>query len=434
MPIGTVINNLSIPVVINEAGTYVMSEDVSYSATTNLPPIIIAASNVTLDLLDFTISQTGGFGFTVTGIQVQSGIVVNIKNGKVRQFTQSGISAAAGTGGVKIDNMRIVSCGNRGIEFVGTAASPISESTITNCHLLASCTVATADYALTLTNVNYTVVQDSFIDLNGSSVITGTFACIRATGFRNQFLNVTMNDNTGNTDARGISLNNAVGTLIRKCNVNNLIASGGGAVVRGFLCEAGTTSTANIFQECIARALMGTNTVEGFLTSTNCNDNYFENCFSILHQVSGASGACFGFRSVANNRCTFSLCKAEGNNASASTATPYATYGFMFDSVTSNAALSCLAESQRAATGSSIGFYITQSTTSIFQENKAFQNSRGFDQQGTFNNNAWIKNVAMRNTGNAAQYVNFAGAATTDSILPQSVETISGPWTNVGVQ
>jgi hypothetical protein len=453
LSIGTVINNGSIPVVINEPGTYVMSEDVSYSATTNLSPIIIATSNVTLDLLGFAITQTEGFGFTVTGIQVQSGSVVNIKNGKVRQFTQSGISVASGVSSVQIKEINVSACGNRGIELVGTAASPISESVITNCYILASCTVTTADYALTLTNVNYTVVQDSFIDLNGSSVITGTFACIRATGFRNQFLNITMNDNTGGTDARGISLNNSVGTLIRKCNVNNLSAAGGGSNVQGFVCEANSTSTANIFQECIARALVGTATVDGFLSSTGCNDNYFQGCYSVLNQATATNGSAHGYRAVNNSKNMFWNCQARKNTAPNSTVTGalYGAYGFKLDTTTSANITECFAAEQSASTravgiqvlGGSSGNNINKNTCTrngtsagTTTANSGF----GYDFQGTtgaagvFDANAFAMNYAAKNTNGASQYNNFPAGAISDGVTDRTVQSSGlGAYDNVGI-
>src|SRR5260370_19503949 len=131
--IGTVINNGSVPVTITEAGTYVVSEDILYTAVGNTPAVTIAANDVTLDMLGFSIMQTGGLSFSVTAIQLASNSEnVVIKNGTVEDFSQSAISVGAGSTLININTVNITGCGNRGIEFVGTAASPITESIINN--------------------------------------------------------------------------------------------------------------------------------------------------------------------------------------------------------------------------------------------------------------------------------------------------------------
>jgi hypothetical protein len=444
----SIISSSSVPFTITASGRYLVSDNVAYTAASSTPIITISTDNVVLDMLNYTVTQVGGFGFSVTGIQITQGVSnVRIINGIVNNCTQAGVSIAAGCNNISLNGILVTDCGNRGIEFMGTPAAPIIESTINNCSLTMNCTTPSADNVLTLSNASYTIVQDTTIDLNGSGVITGTFACIRVTGLRNQFLNITMNDGLGNRDARGLSLNNADQTLVRLCTVNNLTATGGGATVAAFLCEANTTSTANQFQNCIARACSGVLAVDGFLSSTGCDDNVFDTCLSHMNQASATNGTAHGFRAINNNRNNFLYCRARRNVATASTvAAPlYGAWGFKMDTTTGATCVQCLAEDHLASTRA-VGFgLIGPNSDNVFWQNIAARNQTfGFDSimsQAAYANQVFVQNLAITNpAAGGAQYsttgatAGFPAAAKNDSITAQTLNTISpSAWTNVGI-
>jgi hypothetical protein len=148
------ISNGTMPLKLNQPGNYFVVENILYgpSGTTPAPALTVATSNVSINLLGFTLQQTGGL-LSVTGIQVDAGLTgISITNGSIVNFTASAISVASGCSQITVNNITVTGCGQRGIEFIGAVGSVIALSTITNSAVFGTCTVAIADNAITLSN------------------------------------------------------------------------------------------------------------------------------------------------------------------------------------------------------------------------------------------------------------------------------------------
>jgi parallel beta-helix repeat protein len=427
------INSATVPLLIDSPGLYQVSEDVMYSATSDTPAIIVATNDVSIDFREFTISQADGFGYSVTGIQIAPSISgVTIKHGMLKNFTQSAVSVAQGASFVVMNDMVFNGMGNRIIECIGTVATPAFQIEILNSTFLNSCTLTTADNMITFSNCTDFEMLDCLFSTNGNFSATGTIVGVKITNASRYLLNnVGIGNSKGNADFRGFSLKNSSGGIFEGCRAANAQAAGATSTCRGFQLEAGTNSSANFFNNCIAFGLTG-NTVDGFLSDTGCNGNMYTGCLAGVMTAVGATGVSHGFRCINNSKTTYKNCEARGCAAATSTVSPYGAYGFKLDTATSVAMLSCLSYFHAAPAGSSVGIYAIEATSCLFRENQSSSNKQGFDLQGTFTKNTFVRNIAERNS-NTAQYKGFPTTAVSDNIWSSSVEIVNGPWTNIGI-
>jgi parallel beta-helix repeat protein len=427
------ISSSDLPALIDTPGSYFTNGSLTYSAISNVPAITISCSNVSINFTNYALQQTSGV-LSVTGIQIGSGLMnININNLLLSSFSQSGISIGSGSSFLIFDNVTFSACGNRCFEVVGTPASPSWQIILSRCTFINSCTQTSADNVITLSNCSDCKLTDCILSTNGTSAATGTICGVKLTNAaRYYFSNVGISSSSGAADLRGFSLNNSSGGFFESCRVSSGRAFSATGTSRGVFLESGSgvTSSVNFFNNCIVAGLIG-NTVDGYLSDTGCNGNMFTGCMSAANTAIGTSGVVHGYRSVNNTRVSFKNCEARGGAAATSTNAPYADYGFRLDTCVNNAVINCTANYNAGASGA-VGIFAIQSTNCTFRENQATGNTQGFDFQGTFTQNTFIRNVADRNT-NAAQYSGFPTTAVSDNIWSSSVEIITGPWTNVGI-
>jgi len=160
--VGTEIKSL--PYTISSAGFYYIKKDLSCAAGSN--GITITADNATLDLMGFSLIGPGG-GLDYHGIYMSERSNVEIRNGTVTNFPQSGIyeDDAYGTGHRIID-IRARDNGDRGIYLLGKN------------HIIERCSVIGNDnhgiqvsYGATITgNTCYDNVNDGINASDGSTI------------------------------------------------------------------------------------------------------------------------------------------------------------------------------------------------------------------------------------------------------------------------
>jgi len=102
--IGTEITSL--PRTIYSSGFYYITQDLTCPSSSNC--ITIAADNVTLDLMGFSLIGPGGTGSYYNGVRMFGRTNVEIRNGTVMNFPDSGIYVNGGEG-LRIINVRAVS-------------------------------------------------------------------------------------------------------------------------------------------------------------------------------------------------------------------------------------------------------------------------------------------------------------------------------------
>lgn len=439
------INNGSVPMTITEPGLYLVTQDVSYTPAGNIPAITVNANNVIIDMLNFTVTQVNGLGFSVTGIQVQSlNNSIVIKNGGLNGFTQAAISTDSGCSVVLIDNINVNGCGNRGIECVGTSATSQALITISNCVLHSTCTVAGADNVITFSNINSGTITNCLLNLNGSTVQTSTFSGVKLSNcFSCLIKDIRVNRSTTSFIGRGFSIIDGNSNVFQGCIVNNLIASSGGSQASGFFFESSLSATNNLVQNCIATNITATSVVDGFFSGTNNDDNRFQFCQSSNLLARDVAATCHGFRAITNNRNQFFNCMALTCSSLSTVASPlFGTYGFRIDTTTGTQLRNCIADSNTAAVaGRGVGFFIFATSQCSMFQCTANRNTVGFDASnltaggaGTFNQQSFLQNTGQKNL--TSQYNTNANAwpgAANDTVNNNAVNGLTVPWQNVGI-
>lgn len=442
----SLITSAHLPVTIVSPGRYIVVQNCTYNTSSIGTAITINSNNVILDLLGFSVTQNGGVA-NVNGIVVNAGLTnIVIQNGSIKDFSNNGISIGAGCSQVVIDNLTLCNCGNRAIELVGSTASPLQTGIIKNCTFVTSCTLSTADNVITLSHCNDIDIQNCTLSNNGSTNAAGVLTLIALNNsFRCILKDIDTSNNIGNTDLRCYCLKQSSLCRLHNCNASTNIAWGATSAVYGIMLEGNSTSTANIFTECTVANLTGT-TVDGFFSSTNCDDNIFIVCKALANQANATTGVVHGFRCITNNRNQFLGCIAARNVAPSSTiASPfYGAYGFRIETTTGTYLHQCIANDQTAASRA-IGFFIRATTSCTADENVACRNTTfGFDANFlTFNNQAFVKNFALKNNiaGGAGsnQYNGFGTDAIRDGFTASNFgvnNTLTmGPisWVNLGI-
>jgi hypothetical protein len=106
----------SLPYTISQPGFYYLTGNISYSGTGQA--IYITTSEVTLDLMGFSISGPGSGG-TAEGVAITNLMInnVEVRNGQVKNFYY-GVDSAAGNRNVRFSNLKVSGC-NTGIRGVG---------------------------------------------------------------------------------------------------------------------------------------------------------------------------------------------------------------------------------------------------------------------------------------------------------------------------
>jgi hypothetical protein len=445
----SIIMSSNLPITISSPGRYILVEHASYNASGAGSAITINSSNVILDLLNFNLSQQGGIA-SVNGISVASGLTnIVIKNGCIKDFSHVGVSVGSGCSQVVCSGLTFGNCGNRCLELVGSSASPIQIGTVKDCTFLASCTLTTADNVVTLSHCLDFELEHCNIHNNGSTAASGSLAMININNsHRCKISTVETHNNIGNTDLRGISLKQSHFNVFKNCMISTHLAWGNNSAAYGIILEGNSTSTANIFLECATANLTGT-VVDGFLSSTNCDDNNFICCKSLSHKANSTSGIVHGFRCITNSRNQFIECIASHNTAPSSTvASPFhGAYGFKIDTTTGTYVRKCIAN-DNTASARATGFFFGATDQCVAEENSSCRNTTwGFDVNNlTFNDQVFIKNFALKNNiaggPGSSQYSGFGANAANDSFTASNFGSNTGgltgqpgpiSWVNLGI-
>ncbi len=133
--------------VINTPGSYVLGGNRTVSGSVN--GIEITASDVTLDLGGFALSQAGGAA-SGNGIYIPAPENVEIRNGSILNAGNCGIQALTGSG-VRVTGVRVASVGSIGILVKADGAQ------IAHCH------VADASWAGIATDGGGAIVTDCMV-------------------------------------------------------------------------------------------------------------------------------------------------------------------------------------------------------------------------------------------------------------------------------
>jgi hypothetical protein len=423
----TPLSNYQFPIVISSPGYYLFAEDIFFDGTLAAAAIAISPNvgEVTIDFGNFTLNQSVAAA-GVSGISVGSGNNrVTIRGGSIKGFSQSGIYVADQCSEIYIDSMSIVNCSNRGIEFIGSGG--IIQSAITNCVFTGNCTVSAADQVLTLSNCSDVTVSNCLLNANGITgvTITSTMINVKTVGCNRCFFEkVKCTNSAGNTNARGFSLESTTNSHFEQCVVDAISSS---SAVAGFFLENNRNCSNNKFLQCHTNALSGAHTVDGFAAETTANDNLFDSCESAFHSSSNAFGNAHGFRMSSNSRNQLYKCRAHGNSAPSNAAV--GAYGFRLESCTDTSLNECRASSHTSA-GTSIGISVRNATgTAVFHCVSA-SNGLGFNHVGTFNSQAYIQNVAFKNS---SHYSASFPITAHDDTVGSTPSLLGNPWNNIAI-
>jgi hypothetical protein len=415
------ISNASLPCLIYRPGNYFLIEDLMYEAVDGTPAITIASSEVGLSLNSLSLNQSNGLE-GVSGISIQPGSIgCTINNGSINNFSQTAISAQAGASVIILNNLLISGCGKRAIEFNGKPDNPMKLIEMSGCTIIQCCKLPSADNVVTLLNCSQVEISNCLLSGHGSPALEGPLAIFNFTNCSQvEFANNATSDSVGNTEINGLYLNNCSASLFRDNKTTTLVGTDRSSRCRGVQLVSDSGCTQNNFKNCLVTNLAAGALVDGFLAGNGCNDNYFSSCLSAFHSATEPEGSVHGFHSIGNSRNKFT-----------STVSPYGAYGFTLDRADRNMVLDCLTSDNRAASAS-VGFYAIQTTKCHWSNNRSIGNTQGYDFNGTFDENAWVRNIADKND-NSSQYRGFPDQAVTDNLHATDISTITSPYTNIGI-
>ncbi|MDH3792946.1 MAG: right-handed parallel beta-helix repeat-containing protein, partial [Rhodospirillales bacterium] len=243
----------ALPFTISAPGSYYLTGDLTLVAT-NTTGITVNADNVTIDLMGFSMIGPGGAG-SGAGISMSGRTNVEVRNGTVRDFRNSGIVELSGAGQYhRLLDLRVVSNGATGIHLASVG------------NLIRDCTVSgngnngiTA--GVSATAIGNTASNNSQIGIfasSGTSLIGNTVYNNGSDGIRaGNGATVTRNSANGNGGV-GIQTNANSATLSENSAYDNVgdgfdIGPGSAAVgnvarangANGFTVGVGATVTSN---------------------------------------------------------------------------------------------------------------------------------------------------------------------------------------------
>lgn len=433
----TLLTAASFPVTIATPGVYWLTQNATHApGATGTSAITITASNVTLDLKGFSITQTNSTANThgITAVGTLTDIV--IRNGSCASFTGDGVRVST-TGGlgvsserIKILNLIIQNCITSGINLIGLASpNQIKNVTIDKCTVSECCTstaASTISTALSCTNINQLRLRNTAVVKNGTASLpsTSTVYGVALTTCTNAYLNnINLGTNLGGGGFFvGIFLSSCNSVRLTDCAVNN---NTGTLNTRSYDI---TGSMYTYCTNCVALNNSFTNSVEGFFVDSktvlrNCSvsgsqsdarvrginftgtDNLAVDC--VCQENAGTTGVnqyVFNIERAAT-RCGLVRCISNNNTVNRA-------YNFFGDVTgpTNSVAIDCISASDRGATGSA-GFRY-QSATGVFGVTT-------------------LRCVAQ---GTTTPYLNFPAGSTQSATNISNINgSLTNSWTNISV-
>lgn len=221
----------------------------SYYVTGNLSPTVLAtgitvsASHVTIDLGGFQLAGNGGSN--LSGVRIQAGQSnITIRNGIVRNWSGSGISAAdLAVAGVRVENVRAL---NNGVQGIGLGAGCAVVDCLASGNASDGIATGTDGLVLRCTSRGNTGI--------GEGIETGARSVVRecvATGNGGDGINVgnqCVIENCGANGNTGDGIAGAVALVVQACtasdNTDAGIRHGSGSTVTGCSVESNSGASA----------------------------------------------------------------------------------------------------------------------------------------------------------------------------------------------
>lgn len=444
--------------IITQPGKYTIGASLRYAPTApNESIIYITTSDVTLDLGNNIITQDG-FISGLNGIEISSSLNnITIQNGTIQNITGTGILVHEGCTNITLSNITTLSCDTCAIDLSGSITNPISSGWIDKCMIMGCCQKPSNANVIHISYGQQINVNNCQCNNNGSAAtslqvirLESCVGCI--------FNTISMSNNMAGSRWSGFSLNNT-----SNCQFNNCLSQGNitylsNALNISFDLENSSNCTGNLFTDCTALSNTATtqfSAAKAFSVLATNDDNIFQNCQALFNNSDDLTAS---FTVALNNRNLFIECVSDQtlsatscqgfdlgqcNACSLIRCNVLNTDGFIATGINLANCSNCIITSCNAANqaGSfrSNGIVNSRGNQNIFNANSAARNrgpvvgrSFGFILSND-TSSAYIKNQSLRNgTVTANQYSGFGGTQTS----VQSVNTpnsITQPWTNMGL-
>lgn len=358
----TVINNTTIPFIINQPGSYKFIGNICVDATTSTTLISIQTSNVKINLNGRLISQRLPSTRNITGIHIAPDLSnINIENGSINNINGTGIIIGQNCFNIAIHNMIIVQTGSGGIKI-----DPNSDTiAIHNCFIGKSLTSRKDNIGLLLDTVkNVVISQSSFVGVRAPAgynaynfYATGSNYC-------------TIVDSSFN----GAQGNNAYGIYLDSCNdfswTNN--EAKGNTATNGVSSGVHlNNSTSNTFEGLIASQNRASTIASGIKLESNSHFNKFSNVI-VNNQLATENLHAYGVYTESSIGNIFSTIIAMGNTGGRSSSSEGA--GIKLLNTIGNSIYDSTCSYNNGRTGKGYGILIDNATASIIENNKSYYN------------------------------------------------------------
>lgn len=251
--------------VIDTPGLYTFGGDMPYEPTgPDDTAILIACSNVIIDLMNYSIFQDVNLDPGLTAIALADNVNnITIRNGFINEISGVGIAVGDGCTNVTIQGMVIGGCNDAGISFDGTS-SGITGALIERCNVNTSTGVSGSPaHGLRMVNSTTITVLDSSFSYNDAGTDSVGYGVYMDHCYNCIFSNVLFSNN-GGLGGYGV-----YGSIVQDCEFLSCIA-----------------------RNTISRDLSGTYTAAGFYIEQG-EDVVFDNTRSLEAQSS--SGEAYGY-------------------------------------------------------------------------------------------------------------------------------------------
>lgn len=383
----------AVEVTISQPGIYVLGESIASLPVASDSIVNITVSDVVFDLGGYVIVQNNATA-GVDGIVVNSGLSdIAIQNGVIRNVTSEGILINQACSRISIKNISFQSCAGRGIAFIGAAGvNQIRDCEITGCRFLACCNAASADSVMFLLSTIFTQVSDCVIANTVGVATLSLLSVVNCIGC--DFSNITIqNNSTISMDI--VSITSSSGNIFTNCIARSNVASGllvcfdlTSSVNNIFnFCEVlFNRSTANqctgfniigssnnnLFNQCRVGSCIGTTAFSGFTINATTQISLID-CLVTDNSATGAGARCIGYLLNNANFCTFLRCLASYNSSTASLA-----IGLLLEIAgnRNNAIIDCFfSRNLGSSAANSRGVTIAVGANNLFTRNISFNNN-----------------------------------------------------------
>jgi hypothetical protein len=392
--------------------------------------ITIQANNVDLNLNGKIVA--GG----LNGIKVKSGFSnIRIRNGFIAQVTNSGISIEDNCNAVEISDIGIAQCGGRAIEIVGTGPSALVKNVAIYDVTCNACCLSPLSSQVFLVQYGNNVV------MRGSAILSS--------GNTTNAIDVVRFENSSDCLLQSVLLKSNFGAGLTGCTLDasdacffaNVDFSTGLALSQTFTgFKLTNSSSANGFSVC---RVVSCTALAGDATGLEISEGSISNVFSEVN-IGGIEGnSVYGFHisgvgtpSNTNNNlfgdCAVVSCKARSGDA----------IGFFVSRADDSAIGRSQFLGQRAPNGIAAGIRFASGTGGdnwSLIDNRIARNLGSSDANSygmfmeTGTSNIFVLNRAFDNGATAANQYSGVPAGSISLVNASSINTVSAPWTNIGI-